>query len=152
MNLVRYNPHSRMAATQRPASDVFDNLFDGFLTPFTSGQESVSTKEAHTLKVDIYEKDDNIVLEAELAGVQKDDITVDIKGKILTLGGERKRDDEVVEENRFRSERAYGTFERKFSLPFETESDNIIANFKNGVLTLTVSKPEAQLAKTITIN
>jgi len=152
MNLVRYNPHRRMAATQRPASDVFDNLFDGFFSPFASGQESVSTKGAHSLKVDIYEKDENIVLEAELAGVQKDDITVDVKGKILTLGGERKRDDEVVEENRYRSERTYGTFERKFSLPFEAESDNITANFKNGVLTLTISKPEAQIAKTITIN
>lgn len=152
MNLVRYNPHRRMAATQRPASDVFDDFFDGFLNPFVSGQESARTTEAHSLKVDIYERDEKIVLEAELAGLQKDDITVDVKGKILTLGGERKRDDEIAEDNRYRSERTYGTFERKFSLPFEVESDDITANFKNGVLTLTISKPEVQIAKTITIN
>ena len=152
MNLVRYNPHRRMAATQHPVSGTFDDLFEGFFSPFAAGQESIRTRGAHSLKVDIYEKDENIVLEAELAGVQKEDITVDVKGKILTLGGERKSDNEVVEANKYRSERTYGTFERKFSLPFEVESDNITANLKNGVLTLTISKPEAQVAKKITIN
>lgn len=152
MNLVRYNPHRRMAATQRPASDIFDDFLGGFFNPLASGQEVSRTRGVNNLNVDIYEKDEKIVLEAELAGVEKDDITVDVKGKILTLGGQRKRDEEVVEENRYRSERNYGTFERKFSLPFEVESDNITANFKNGVLTLTIAKPEAQVAKKITIN
>lgn len=152
MNLVRYNPHRRIAGTQRPTSDVFDDFFGGFFSPLNSGQESVRTKGTHSLKVDIYEKDENIVLEAELAGVQKDDITVDVKGKILTLGGERKHDEDIAEDNRYRSERSYGTFERKFSLPFEVESDNITAQFKNGVLTLSISKPEAQVAKKIAIN
>ena len=152
MNLVRYNPHRRMAATQRPASDVFDDFFGGFFNPLNSGQESVSATGAHSLKVDIYEKDGNIILEAELAGVQKDDITVDVEGKILTLGGERKHDEDIAKDNRYRSERSYGSFERKFSLPFEVETDNITANFKNGVLTLSISKPEAQVAKKIAIN
>ena len=152
MNLVRYNPHRKMSATQRPVSDVFDNLFDGFFSPFAPGLETTRNSGSHSLKVDIYEKDEKIILEAELAGVHKEDITVDVKGKILTLGGERKYDEEIVEENRFRKERNYGTFERKFSLPFEVESDNITAKFTNGVLKLTITKPETQVTKKITIN
>lgn len=152
MNLVRYNPHRRMAVTQRPTSDVFDDFLGGFFNPLNSGQQSASTTGVHSLKVDIYEKDENIILEAELAGVQKDDITVDVEGKILTLRGERKHNEDIAKKNRYRSERSYGSFERKFSLPFEVETDNITANFKNGVLTLSISKPEAQVAKKIAIN
>ena len=148
MNLVRYNPHRRMAMAQQPATDVFGDFFDGFFSPYAHRQETG----LDSLKVDIYEKDEKIIIEAEFAGVEKEDITVDVKGKILTLGGERKQREEIAEENRYRSERKYGTFERKFSLPFEVESDNVAANYTSGLLTLTISKPEAQVAKKITIN
>lgn len=152
MNLVRYNPQRRMAVSNRPSSGVFDDFFDGFFNPLTSSHTVDRAARLNNLKVDIYEKDEKIVLEAELPGVLKDDITVDVKGKILTLGAERKHDEEVAEENSYRRERSYGSFERKFSLPFEVEADNIHANLNNGVLTLTITKPEAQVAKKITIN
>ncbi|BHH82104.1 Hsp20/alpha crystallin family protein [Desulforhopalus sp. 52FAK] len=148
MNLVRYNPQCRTAVTNRPSADIFD----GFFNPLSFANNVLNNRETHSLKVDIFEKDENIIIEAELAGVQKEDITVDIKGKILTLGAERKHNEEVAEENRYRKERSYGTFERKFSLPFEAEAENISANFNNGVLTLTITKPETQVAKKITIN
>lgn len=152
MNLVRYNPKRRMAVSHRPSSRFFDDIFDDFFSPFSSTHSSLKRSELNSVKVDIYEKDEKIVLEAELAGVAKEDITVDVKGKILTLGAERKNDEEVTEENSYRRERSYGSFERKFSLPFEVEADNIQANLNNGVLTLTINKPEAQVAKKITIN
>ncbi|MFT5697575.1 MAG: HSP20 family protein [Desulforhopalus sp.] len=152
MNLVRYNPHRRMVSNQRAGSDVFDGFFDGVANPFFARQEGAQQSGVNSLKVDIYEKEEKIIIEAEFAGVKKDDITVDVKGKILTLGGERKQDVEVVEENRYRRERSYGAFERKFSLPFEVEVENISANLNNGLLKLTISKPEAQVAKKITIN
>jgi HSP20 family protein len=140
-----------MAVSNRPSSDVFNDMFDGFFSPLSS-HNILRRSETNSLKVDIYEKDENIIIEAELAGVQKEHITVDVKGKILTLGAERKHDEEVSEDNRYRRERTYGSFERKFSLPFEAEPDNISANLNNGVLTLTITKPEAQVAKKITVN
>jgi HSP20 family protein len=152
MNLVRYNPQRRMSVTNRTSSDFFDDIFDGFFNPLSAAHGMLRNSEPNHLKVDIYEKDEKIIIEAELAGVQKDDITVDVKGKILTLGAERKHDEEVSEENRYRRERSYGSFERKFSLPFEVEVENIVANLNSGVLTLTITKPEAQVAKQITIN
>lgn len=152
MNLVRYNPHRRMAVTQRPATNVFDDVFDGFFSPFVMGQDARRQSQENNLQVDIYEKEEKIIVEAEFAGVQKEDITVDIKGKILTLGGERKLDEEIASENSYRRERNYGTFARKFNLPFEVDADNISATLNNGVLKLTISKPEAQKTKKITIN
>ena len=152
MNLVRYNPNRRMAVSQRPTNDLFDGFFDGFFNPFSSFQDNLTTSGFHNLKVDIYEKDEKIIVEAELAGVEKEDISVDVKGKVLTLSGVRKHDEEVAEERRYRRERSYGTFERKFTLPFEVESDDIVAHFNNGLLKLTISKPETQVAKKITIN
>lgn len=152
MNLVRYNPNRRMLATQRPTSDVFDSFFDGFFQPLAPIHDTALNGAPHSLKVDIYEKDEKIIIEAELAGVQKEDIRVDVKGKILTLGGERKHEEEIADENSYRRERSYGTFERKFSLPFEVEAENITANFAGGVLKLTISKPEEQVSKKITIN
>ena len=152
MNLVRYNPHRKMAVSNRPSSNFFDDVFDGFFNPRPTAHNAFRNSEANSVKVDIYEKDENIVIEAELAGVQKDDITVDVKGKILTLGAERKHDEDISDDNRYRRERSYGSFERKFSLPFEAEAENISANLNNGVLTLTITKPETQVAKKITIN
>lgn len=152
MNLVRYNPNRRMAHSDRTFSNLFDGFFDDFYHPFALTNDAVKRSMDQGLKVDIYEKDDKIVIEAELAGVEKDDIHVDIEGKILTLGGERKFDNEIVEENRYRRERSYGTFERKFSLPFEADSDSITAHFKNGVLKLDIPKPEVEVPKKIAIS
>ena len=152
MNLVRYNPQRRMAASNHPTSDMFDDFFNGFFNPLTSPRSLHRTGGVNNLRVDIYEKDEKIVLEAELPGVAKEDITLDVKGKILTLGAERKQQVEVNEDNSYRRERSYGSFERKFSLPFEVEADNIDAKLNYGVLTLTIAKPEAQVAKKITIN
>lgn len=152
MNLVRYNPKRRVSVANRPSNDLFDDIFDGFFSPLSSMHNSLKLGEMNNLKVDIYEKDDKIVVEAEIAGVAKEDISVDVKGKILTLGAERKHEEDVSDENSYRRERSYGSFERKFSLPFEVEADNINANLNNGVLTLTITKPEAQVAKKITIN
>ncbi len=104
------------------------------------------------VKVDIYEKENIVCLDAELPGVEKEDISVDIKGRLLTLKAEAKSDDEIKEDNLYRRERRYGIFERSFNLPFEVTSDNIKAHFKNGVLKLEIAKPEEQAAKQILIN
>lgn len=152
MNLVRYNPHRKMRTDLDTGSRLFDDLFDDFFGPFAMAKHPVTLKENVGLKVDIYEKDDAIVIDAELPGVEKENISVDLKGRQITLGGERKSDEEVKEEHRYRRESRYGKFERSFSLPFEVNSENVKANFKNGILKLEITKPAEEAPKKITIN
>ena len=127
------------------------SLFDDFFAPFT-GIIDDTVASGYRPTVDIYEKDEKLVIEAELPGFDKENITVDVKGRLLTIGGERDSKEEVKDEKRFRRERRYGSFERSFRLPFEVTEEQINAHYKNGVLTLSVEKPEEQKPKQITIN
>ena len=84
--------------------------------------------------------------------MEKKDISVDVKDQVLTLRGERKYDHEVKEEKYYRRERAYGKFQRAFSLPADVDSENIKAEFKDGLLKIEVPKPEKQKPKEIAIH
>ena len=152
MNLVHYNPHRKLRHNAPESSRFFDGLFDDFFTPFATASSQLSTNTRNNLSVDIYEKDNTIVIEAELPGVGKEDISIDVKGKLITLGGERKSDEEVKDENCYRRERRYGKFERTFSLPFEVQSETVQATFTNGILKIELPKPEEQGTKKIAIN
>jgi HSP20 family protein len=102
--------------------------------------------------VDLYEKDDHFMIKAELPGVDKKDIKIDLQDRLLTLSGERTYDNEVKEENYYRRERSYGKFQRAFTLPADVDSDKIKAEFKDGVLQIEVPKPEEKKAKQVTIH
>ena len=102
--------------------------------------------------VDLYEKDDHFIIKAELPGINKDDIKVDLKDRVLTLSGERSFDNEVKEENYYRRERSYGKFQRAFTLPADVASEKIKAEFKDGVLQIEVPKPQDKKAKQVTIH
>ena len=125
-------------------------LFDDFFAPLTSvyNEDGYGRHPA----VDIYEKDEKIRVEAELPGIEKEKIKVDVKGRLLTLSGEHDREDETKEDGRYRRERRFGKFERTFKLPFEVTEENIDASYTNGVLVLKIEKPEEQKPKQITIN
>jgi len=127
------------------------NLLNDFFAPFGGFLNEVSAGINYPA-VDIYEKDEKLVFEAELPGLDKENISVDVKGRTITLSGERQRNSEVKEESRYRKERSYGKFERTFNLPFEVSGEQIEATYRDGVLTLTVEKPEEQKAKQVTIN
>ena len=152
MNLVRYNPHNRLRTAGTMGPRIFDDLFSDFFAPMTVAGKHDGLFSNRELKVDIYEKDNTIVINAELPGVAKEDISVDIKGKLVTLGGERKSEEEIKDDNCYRRERRYGKFERTFNLPFEVNSDSVKATYSNGVLRLDIPKPEEQVAKKITVN
>jgi HSP20 family protein len=95
--------------------------------------------------VDIIEDKDGLVLKAELPGMDKKDIEVRVENNVLTLQGERKRESETKEDGYYRCERAYGTFSRSFSLPTSVDTSKIGAEYKDGVLS--VSLPKAEEAK-----
>jgi HSP20 family protein len=146
MELVRYIPRNFLTSGNTP----FSHLFDDFFAPLTwsGGQES---GEAHIPSVDIYEKENRIHINAELPGISKEAIHLDVKGKVLTITGETKSDDEIKEENSYRRERRYGRFARTFNLTFEIDPQKVEAKYENGVLSLIISRPDELQAKQITI-
>jgi len=101
--------------------------------------------------VDIHETDEGLVLIAELPGVAKEDIHIDIKENLLILKGERKRDVNVKEENYYRMERYYGPFSRTFTFPYPVESEKIEANLKDGLLEIQLPRQKEQETKAITV-
>jgi len=147
MNLVRWNPWGEMSALQNRINSLFSEPF------FRSGREDDELSMGSWYPaVDMFENDDKIVIKAELPGVDKKDISVDVKDRVLTLSGERNYDHEVKEENYYRRERTCGKFKRTFNLPADVDSDKIKADFKDGVLKVEMPKPEAQKPKRITVH
>jgi len=102
--------------------------------------------------VDMFEKNDHLVIKAELPGMGKKDINLDLKDGVLTLRGERKHENEVQNENFYRREMSYGKFVRTFRLPSDVDPEKIKAEFQNGLLTIEVPKPEQHKPKQITVN
>ena len=146
MAIVRWEPFRDLMTTQ----SEFDRLFREAFSP-ALGEGEVSTR-TWAPPVDIYENGDNLVLKAELPGINPDDVEIRVEDNTLYLKGERKFEKEVKEQNYHRVERSYGTFTRTFSLPNSVDADKVAANYKDGVLTLTMPKKEEAKPKTIKIN
>jgi HSP20 family protein len=147
MNLVKWNPWREMPTLP----GRFNRLLDDPL--FSIGRMADDRGlGSWNPAVDLYEKDDHYMIKAELPGVDKNDIKIDLKDRLLTLSGERSYDKEVKEENYYRRERSYGKFQRAFTLPADVDSDKIKAEFKDGVLEIEVPKPEEKKAKQVTVH
>lgn len=98
--------------------------------------------------VDIFEKGDDLVICAELPGLERDDVDISIENNTLVLRGERKRKTEFEEKDAYRLERTFGSFTRSFTLPKTVDSERISASYKDGVLELTLPKvAQAKLRK-----
>jgi HSP20 family protein len=147
MELMRWNP----ARSLFNPSSRFDDLFNSFFWPTRAAEDTQGLWNWNPA-VDVYENDHAIIVKAELPGVDKDQITVDVQGRTLTLKGERKTETETKEENYYRRERSYGHFERAFTLPAEVDPETVKAEYKDGVLKVEVPKPEAQKPKQITVH
>ncbi len=138
MAIVRWwDPLKDLSSIQ----DRMNQIFEDTLARSRGREEGVRTG-MWTPAVDIYETDQSVVVKAELPGVGKDDIAVEVKDGILTLRGERKFEKEVKDENYHRIERSYGTFLRSFALPVSVDQDKVSARFKDGVLDIELPKKE----------
>ena len=130
--------------------DRVNRLFEEFLTRGRGREEGIEAG-AWIPAVDIYETDDDLVVKAELPGVEKDQIGVEVKGGVLTLRGERKHEKEVKEENYHRIERGYGNFLRSFTLPASVEEDKVSAKLTGGVLEIHLPKKAEAKPKQVKI-
>ena len=92
--------------------------------------------------LDVYEQKDDVIVKAEIPGLTKDEIDISMKGNTLTIRGEKKKEEEVKEEDYYRCERTYGAFSRSIELPVAVQTDKVNASFKNGVLEIRLPKTE----------
>jgi HSP20 family protein len=146
MPIVRWEPFRDLLASQKE----FDRLFrDAFSPFFREGELSTRT---WAPPVDIYEDSNNLVLKADLPGVDPKDVEIKVENGMLYLSGERKFEKEVKEENYHRVERSYGAFSRSFSLPNSIDAEKVAAEYKDGQLILTMPKREEAKPKTIKIS
>ncbi len=137
MRLVPYINRSAMPSTSR----LLEEFFDGF--PFTSSL--AEGKNGFVPPVDIIEKDGNLILHAELPGMTEKDIDLKLEGNTLSLKGEKKMEHDNKKNSYHRHESYYGSFTRSFTLPDSVDFQNIKAEYKNGVLTVTMpQKPEVK--------
>ena len=146
MNLVKLNPWREMDVF----SNRFNRFFDGSCLPTTRfGDDGLRN---WSPAVDIYDNDEKITIKAELPGVDKDNIHVDVKDGVLTLTGERSYDNEIKEENYHRKETFSGKFYRSFALTDGLNPEKIAANYKDGILKIEVPRAEEKKPKKIDIH
>ena len=147
MAIVRWEPFRDLLSLQERMNRLFDESYRT-----RQGEEDWALGGSWAPPVDIYEHDGNIVLKAEIPGIDPKDVDVRVENNTLTLKGERKIDNEVKKENYHRVERSYGAFTRSFTLPNVVDTTNIKAEYKDGVLRVTLPKREEAKPKSISIN
>jgi HSP20 family protein len=140
----RYKTMRLVPYLRRPEYPSTTRLFEEFFNDFPFNETS-GTRENWVPTVDILEKDGNLILRAELPGMTEKDIDLKLEGNTLILKGERKLDNEDKKNNYHRIESFYGSFTRSFRLPETVDQEKIGADYKNGVLTVTLpQKPEVR--------
>jgi len=142
-----WRPFSGLTHWDRDMQEMFD-MFGQRYWPFERSPWSMlRLQDISSPVVDVYEEKDDVVAKVELPGMGKDDIDVQLTQRTLTIKGEKKKEEEVDEENYYRSERSYGGFSRIVELPTEVQSDKAKASFKEGVLEVRVPKTEEAKTK-----
>lgn len=144
MNIVRYDPFRELRSLQ----DEMTRLFTG-MNP-AAGRDDMSYGSWNP-SVDIFEDKENLVLEAELPGMKREDFELSIENNVLTLKGDRKFEKKTEGDNYHRIERGYGTFTRSFTLPQTVTAEGAKAEFQNGILRVLLPKREETKARKIEI-
>jgi HSP20 family protein len=146
MAVVRWTPMGNLRSFQEEMNRMFHEFFRG-----GNGGEQGWWAGAWTPPVDIYETDEALILTAELPGVSKDEVSIEVHNNTLTLRGERKHKAEIAEDRYHRAERAYGAFQRAFVLPTMVDQEKVQATYHDGVLELRLPKLESAKPRRIAI-
>jgi len=131
--------------------DRMNRLFDESARGAARGREEEWATGTWAPAVDIYEQGGDLVLKAELPGVDPKDVDVRIENNVLTLKGERRADNEVKRDSYHRVERSYGAFTRAFTLPTTVDTTKVKADFKDGLLRVVLPKREESKPKQVQI-
>ena len=142
MTLVRWNPMRSLISLP----NEIDRFFDDY---------GLNLRDSDTIwrpHVDLSESEDLYEVEAELPGMKKEDIKIEIHDNVLTLTGEKKQEEKSDKKSYHRIESSYGKFERSFRLPKEVKAEDIKAKYKNGILTIDIPKVEETKPKEIAVS
>jgi HSP20 family protein len=146
MTLTKWEPLRDLLTLQDRMNRLFDDSMRG-IRP----EENALSSGIWSPPVDIYETEGDVILKAELPEVNQKDIDIQVENNTLTLKGERRFEKETKKENFHRIERAYGTFTRSFTLPNAIDQEKIHADYKDGVLKITMPKREETKSKQIKV-
>lgn len=159
MSLIKRNPTQEMTRWNREFPTFrglqslqydMNRIFDEFFRGDILADNNFFSRDWNPA-VDIVENTDNYILKAELPGMSKDDVKITLENNILTIRGEKKNEYEKKEGNYHRVERSYGSFERSFTIPGTIKANDIDAQYKDGVLSLTLPKAEEAKPKMIDV-
>jgi HSP20 family protein len=146
-NITRWNPISEF-------EDMMNRYNRMFGLARTNGEregKDLFSRSDWAPAVDIKETPEAFMVEAELPGMSKDDVKVTVHDGVLTIQGERKSEEETKDKKLHRIERFYGSFMRRFTLPDNADENSVKANFKDGLLTLSIQKAEPKEPKAIEV-
>jgi len=145
MAIIRWDPFRDWMTLRERMNKLFDESFTG------REEEQGSVAGTWSPSVDIHETDKELVLTAEVPGVDEDDLEVNVEGNTLSIRGKREFEKETKEEDFHRIERSYGSFYRSFSLPNYVDQDKINAEYDDGLLKLTMPKKAELKAKKVKV-
>jgi HSP20 family protein len=150
--LAPWRPFTDLTRWERDMERMMDDFFDRRMRPWWPERwfraEGFLT---NAPALDVFEDKDDLVVKAELPGMEKDNVEVNLTDHTLTIKGEKRKEEEVKEEKYYRSERSYGSFVRTLELPATVQVDKIKASFKNGILEIRMPKTEEAKTKEIKI-
>ncbi|MGE0065933.1 MAG: Hsp20/alpha crystallin family protein [Solirubrobacterales bacterium] len=135
--LVRWDPARELDTLQ---SDV-NRLFDGFFGRRGEPGGAAQARRRWVPAMDLVETEDSLVLRADLPGLERDDLSIEVKDGVLTVSGERRAEHDDKQEGYHRVERSFGRFSRSLELPKGVETDSVSADFDRGVLEVRIPKP-----------
>lgn len=145
MDLTPWNPLKDLGSLRKE--------MDGLLKRFVGESPFAGSMSGGWLpSIDVTEGPDSISVKAELPGLESADIDVSIMGDLLTIKGEKKKEEVKEDEKSHYSERYYGSFERSLRIPCAVQTDEIKAVFDKGVLSITLPKTEETKSKTVKIS
>jgi HSP20 family protein len=150
--LAPWRPFADLTRWERDMERMMDDFFDRRMRPWWP-ERWFRTEDMLTNApaMDVFQDKDEIVIKAELPGMEKENVEVNLIDHTLTIKGEKKKEDEVKEEHYYRSERSYGSFVRTLQLPADVQADKVKASFKNGVLEVRLPKTEEAKTKEIKV-
>jgi HSP20 family protein len=147
MAIIKWDPLGNIASLQDRINQLFDDSF-----PCQTDGDGETQLCAWTPSVDIYETEQGVIIAADLPGVNKEDVTVEVKDNLMTISGHRSTDRACQAVNYYRRERICGNFHRSFTLHAVVLPEQIKAKFKNGVLMVEIPKPTEETTKQIAVD
>jgi len=153
MAIERWRPFGALMEREpfRDIQSEVNRLFDSFLGRPTATATGTGSRVWMPV-VDMYETNDDLVLNFEIPGVREKDISLSITGDLLTVRGERQFRQELKDDHTYHIERAYGKFERTVQLPMPVQAGRVTATFRDGVLEVKLPKTEEVRPKEIKID